>query len=301
MRERLRTTLLPIIAAFIWGVAFVAQKGNQTGALTFNASRSIIAFLFLLIVIAIFTKGDFAHLLRGQTREETKAIWLGGVCCGLALAFATFLQQYGLDAGTEAGKASFLTALYVVLVPVVGLFLKKRAGYNVWIAIVIAVVGLYFICVKGDFSISGADIFVLACAFVFTCHILLIDHFSPKCSGLKLSCVQFLVCFAASAAVALVFESPSIVEIKASLWPILYLGVMSSGVAYTLQIIAQRNANPTLLAILLSLESVFGALGGAVLLGEVLTGREYLGCALVLIAVVISQLPGKKRAGDQVS
>ena len=338
MSDRLRTTLLPLIAAFIWGIAFVAQKGNTVGALTFNAARSLVAFLFVLVVLAVMTRGKWqakgpasaasaaasaaslqgkasgkgsasatqakglaplAGLLTGSTPQETRAIWLGGACCGLALACATFLQQTGLDADTEAGKAGFLTAMYIVLVPDLGLALKKKAPANVWMAVVVAVVGLYLLCVKEGLAIRPSDLVVLACSFLFAVQILCIDHFSPHCNGVKLSCVQFLVCFIVSAVPALIFEEFSLPALGQSALPILYLGVFSSGVAYTLQIVAQKNANPTVVSLLLSMESVFSVLTGAVLLGEVLSGREYLGCALMAAAVVLAQLPARSAAAPQ--
>ena len=302
MSERLRTTILPLLAALIWGVAFVAQKGNAVGALTFNAARSLVAFAFLLVVVAILSKGKVNRLFMGENPAEKRAIWLGGICCGISLAAATFLQQTGLDAETEAGKAGFLTAMYIVLVPILGLVLKKKAPLNVWAAVVVAVVGLYLLCVKAESSIRPSDLVVLACSLLFAIQILFIDHFSPRCNGIKLSCVQFLVCFVVSAAPALAFESFSGSALMESMPPILYLGVFSSGVAYTLQIIAQKNANPTVVSLLLSMESVFSVLAGAVLLGEVLSVREYAGCALMAVAVVLAQLPapargrGRKRA-----
>lgn len=291
MSKSVRTIAFPLLASFIWGVAFVAQKGNQTGALTFNASRAIVAFVFLLVVIAVVTKGDFRHLLREATPQGTKTLWIGGICCGLALSFATFLQQVGLDGSTEAGKASFLTAMYIVLVPILAIPLKKRPPVHLWGCIIIAVAGLYLLCVKTGSAIRPDDLIVLACSLVFAVHILVIDHFVAKVDGIKLSAIQFLTSFVVSGVLALFIEHPQMAGIQASLMPILYLGIFSSGVAYTLQIVAQRDANPTTLTLLLSMESVWGVVAGAVVLGEALSGREYLGCVLMLIAVVLAQLP----------
>ncbi|MDD6261857.1 MAG: DMT family transporter [Clostridiales bacterium] len=294
MYDRIRKTAFPIFAAMIWGAAFVAQKNNTTGALTFNMSRSVIAFLFLLPVILIFTKGDIRHILGERTKKETRTLWIGGVCCGLALSAATFLQQIGLDSGTEAGKASFLTAMYIVIVPVFGLVLGKKAPVNVWISVAIAVAGLYLLCVKGKFEVRPSDVYVAACSLLFSVHILLIDHFSARCSGLKLSCIQFLTSAVVSGIGALAFEEPSWSGIAPNLGAILYLGVFSSGVAYTLQIIAQRDANPTVMTLLLSMESVFGVVSGAIFLHEVMSVKEYIGCVLMLAAVILAQLPVKK-------
>lgn len=329
MSDRLRTTVLPLIAAFIWGVAFVAQKGNTVGALTFNAARSLVAFLFLCVVVALVNGRDakrtgdagragdtertgnakrtgsaecagrtkrpkgIKYLFTGDTSQETRAMWLGGLCCGAALASATFLQQTGLDADTEAGKAGFLTAMYIVLVPILGLAVKKKAPANVWVAVGVAVVGLYLLCVKDGFSIRPSDLVVLACSLLFAIQILFIDHFSPQCNGVKLSCIQFLFCFVISAVPALILEDFSLPALGESIGPILYLGIFSSGVAYTLQIIAQKNANPTVVSLLLSMESVFSVLAGAMLLGEVLSVREYAGCVLMAVSVVLAQLPAR--------
>ncbi len=298
MSDRLRTTLLPLIAAFIWGIAFVAQKGNTVGTLTFSASRAVVAFLFLCVVILVMSKGDVKHLLAGKTSDETRVLWRGGLCCGASLACASFLQQMGLDADTEAGKAGFLTALYIVLVPLLGLILKKRAPGNVWGAVAIAVGGLYLLCVKEGFVVRPSDMVVLAGSLMFALQILFVDHFSPQCDGVKLSCVQFLVCSVVSAVPALIFEEVSIAAFSESVLPILYLGVFSSGVAFTLQIVAQKNSNPTVVSLLLSMESVFSVLAGALILGEVLNEREYLGCALMAAAVILAQLPERKRVQE---
>ncbi len=348
MLQKLSSTALPLLAAFIWGIAFVAQKGNTIGTLTFNAIRSLVAFLLLLAAVAVIETirnrkakisstlndpnasatlpvtphpsnatqtnpnnsshqsalGSHAHtlrLLRGNTPEETRALWIGGICCGTMLALATFFQQAGLDANTEAGKAGFLTAMYIVLVPVFGLVLKKKVTPVVWLAVALAVVGLYLLCVKDAFTIRASDALVLTCSVVFAIQILLVDHFSPLCNGVKLSCIQFLTCFVVSAVPALIFEETTLSDIQGSVIPILYLGVLSSGVAYTLQIIAQRNANPAVVSLLMSMESVFSVLAGAALLGEVLSVREYVGCALMTCAIVLTQLPTRSQRTTQTS
>ena len=298
MPKQIRQTVLPLLAALIWGTAFVMQKGNTAGALTFNAARSVIAFFFLLLMILIFSKGDVRHILREQTPEGTKALWLGGFLCGLALASATFLQQYGLDHGTEAGKAGFLTALYMVLVPVFGLFFHKKTGLKVWLSVGIAVVGLYLLSFKGDFSFRKSDIIIIPCAVLFAIQILLIDHFTAKCNPVKLSCIQFLTSFVLSAAFAPLLETPDLAALGSNIGQILYLGVLSSGVAYTLQMISLKGTNTAVVTILLSMESVFSVIAGAIILGERLTPREYLGCALMLGAVLLSQIPERKKAPD---
>ena len=294
MPKQIRQTVLPLLAALIWGTAFVMQKGNTAGALTFNAARSLIAFLFLLLIILVFTKGDVHHLLREETREGTKALWLGGSLCGLVLATATFLQQYGLDHGTEAGKAGFLTALYMVLVPIFGLFFHKKVQLRIWISVGLAVAGLYLLSIRGDFSFRTSDLIIVPCSVFFAIQILLIEYFTAKCNPVKLSCVQFLTCFVLSAAFAPILETPDIAALGNQVGQILYLGICSSGIAYTLQMIALKGTNMTVVSILLSMESVVSVIAGALILGERLTRRDYIGCVLMFTAVLLTQIPGKE-------
>ena len=203
----------------------------------------------------------------------------------------------GLVAGASVGKTSFITTLYVVLVPICGLFLKKKVSPAVWISVLLGVAGLYCLCIKDDFTIAPSDLLVLLCAFGYTLHILVIDHFTQKVDGVKMSCIQFLTCAILSAILMLIFENPTWADIVPCMGSILYVGVFSSGVAYTLQILAQKDSNPTIVALLLSLESVFGAVSGAIFLHETMTGKELIGCVLMLIAVVLAQLdlPLKKK------
>ncbi len=290
--DKFRSVFLPLLAALIWGTAFVAQKISTIGALLFNASRSIIAVIFLLVLILILTKGDFRHVLSEPDKKATRDLWVGGTLCGLSLAIATFFQQQGMNLGTEAGKAGFLTALYIMLVPVLGIFLKKKTGFKVWICVILAVVGLYFLSVPaGSFTIRMSDLLVTFCGFCFAVQIQCIDRFSVKCHCVKLSCIQFLVSFAVSFLAALIFEDVSIAGISENLYPILYLGIFSSGIAYTLQMVAQKGNNPAVVSVLLSMESVFSVLAGALFLHEVLTLREYLGCLIMLAAVLLTQTP----------
>jgi drug/metabolite transporter (DMT)-like permease len=291
MYDRIRKSVFPLLAALIWGVAFVAQTNNTAGAFTFNAMRAIIAFVFLLPVILIFTKGDVRHILIENDKKSTKTLWIGGVLCGVALCLATYLQQLGIDNGTEAGKASFLTATYIIIVPILGVFLKKKAPLTVWISAVIALVGLYLLCIKNDFSVRPSDLLVLACSIVFACHIMIIDKATASCNGIKLSCIQFLTMAVVSSICAFIFEKPQLTDFTDNVWSVLYLGVCSSGIAYTLQILAQKDANPTVTTLLLSMESVFGVVAGAIANGEVMLAKEYIGCALMLIAVVLAQIP----------
>lgn len=301
--NQVRQVVFPIITAMIWGSSFVAQSTSteHIGAFTFNAARSFVGFLVLLVVVQIFRMVRKEPEIQ-QTPEEKKAGWkglvLGGICCGIALALACNLQQLGMVAGASAGKTSFITTLYVVLVPICGLFLKKRVSPTVWISVLLAVAGLYCLCIKDSFSIAPSDLLVMLCAFGYTLHILVIDYFTQKVDGVKMSCIQFLSCAVLSAILMLIFEHPTWADITPCIGSILYVGVFSSGVAYTLQILAQKDSNPTIVALLLSLESVFGAVSGAIFLHETMTGKELVGCVLMLIAVVLAQIefPSKKKA-----
>ncbi len=304
--QRIFSTFILCLAAVIWGFAFAAQKAaSAVPALTLNAARGFIASVFLLVIMPLFDR--LLHTGRTVFSKKTiinvnKSELLGGVISGIALAAATFLQQFGLNSGTDAGKASFITALYVVLVPIYALALKKRAPLNVWISLPIAVVGFYLLCITGEFRMQGSDIYVLLCAFVFPIQILAIDKFSPVCEPIRMSFVQFLSSGIVSLIFALIFESPlAFDEITVSIMPILYLGIASSGIAYTLQIIGQRGANPAAATILLSLESVFGVIGSAIFLKEVMTPREYAGCAVMFVAVLISQLDFSGLRGKKTS
>ena len=287
--------LLLVLAAMIWGFAFSAQKSAESvPPLTLGAARSLFASIFLIIVIISFDKisGNGRKLFsKKRAIDLTRIEIIGGIICGAVLALASFFQQLGMNEGTEAGKASFITALYVVLVPIYALALRKKAPLNVWISMPFAVVGFYLLCITEGFSIVFADLYVLICALIFPVHILVIDKFSPKCDGIRMSFGQFVSATVINFIFALIFESPiAFAEIGGSIFSVIYLGVFSSGIAYTLQIIGQRGANPAAASILLSLESVFGVIGAALFLSERMSLREYLGCAVVFIAVILSQV-----------
>ena len=300
--NQVRQVVFPILAAFIWGTAFVAQDlcADSIGTFAFNATRYFIAVLALLVVIAVSDKAKKNRPT--PTAEEKKAankqLWLGGLCCGVALAIASNFQQAGLVAGTDAGKAGFITALYVVLVPVFGLFFKRRVSLPVWIAVVCSVVALYLLCIKGDFSLAAGDLLILVCAVCFAVHILVIDHFTAYCDGVKLSCLQFLFAGIISAVCMFLFETVDFAAIWSCILPLLYVGIFSCGVGYTLQILAQKDSNPTVVTILLSLESVFAVIAGAIILHQQMTAREYIGCVVMFVAVILAQIqfPEKKKA-----
>ena len=230
---------------------------------------------------------------KADRKEEKKNVILGGICCGLALCVASNLQQIGIQY-TTVGKAGFITALYIVLVPIFGIFLKKKAGVRIWISVAISVAGLYLLCITDKLVLAKGDILVLLCAVVFTIHILVIDYFSPKADGVKMSCIQFFVCGILCMIPTILFEHPELYSILQAWKPIAYAGIMSCGVGYTLQIVAQKNTDPTVASLLLSLESVFSVLAGWVILGETLSPRELFGCALVFAAVILAQLPERR-------
>ena len=288
--KQFRGALLLTLTALIWGTAFVAQSlgMDHLGPFTFNGVRNFVAALALLPVILFLRRRKSPVAQPGAAGNYRKTLWLGGVLCGVALAVASSLQQIGIQF-TTAGKAGFLTALYIVVVPLLGLFFKKRVGLNIWISVVIAAVGTYLLSIKENFTIGTGDLFVILCAVAFSVHILLIDRFSPLVSGVELSCVQFLTCGVLCTVAAFIMEQPNWNDILLSLGPILYTGLMSSGVGYTLQIIGQKDTPPAVASLIMSLESVFAALSGWLILGESMSPKEAFGCVLVFAAVILAQ------------
>lgn len=295
----LKNITMLFLTAFIWGVAFVAQSVgmNYIGPFTFSCVRSILGGIVLIPCIwfldRLKMKEEGVTEKRTMSEKEKKTLLIGGICCGIALCVASNLQQFGVKY-TTVGKAGFITALYIVLVPIFGIFLKKKVGVKVWISVAISVVGLYLLCMTEKFSISKGDFLVLLCAIVFSIHILVIDHFSPLVDGVRMSCIQFWITGIISAIPMFLFEKPSLSAIFAAAVPLLYAGVMSSGVAYTLQIVAQKDADPTVASLILSLESVFSVLAGWVVLGQVMSMREICGCVLMFAAIILAQLPERK-------
>lgn len=290
MWNRVRQVVLPVLAAAIWGSAFVFQNmvADSIGAFTFNAARSAIAAVFLFLLYGLLKRST-----PPRPRQPRAKLLLGGISCGLALCIATNLQQIGI-ADTTAGKAGFITAMYMVLVPIFGLALRKRVRPVVWCSVAIAAVGLYFLSIQENFTLSNGDFYMMLCAVVFAIHILLLEYFTQFVDSVALSCAQFTITAVISALLAVCLEDNCWQGIWNSIWPILYVGVFSSGVAYTLQIVALKGSNPTVVSLLLSLESVFAALSGALILHERLSTRELLGCGLIFAAVILTQLPAGK-------
>ena len=300
----LRQSLLLLLTATIWGVAFVSQSVGMDylGPFTFNGVRSLIGGIALLPCIwflgRINGKNETEKRDGGESREKftpsgRKDLAVGGIACGMMLFGASSLQQIGIQY-TTAGKAGFITAFYIVIVPVLGIFLRKKIGWKVWFAVAVALAGLYFLCITERFTIGKGDILIFLCALVFSLHILVIDYFSPKVDGVKMSCIQFFVCGIASLPFMFALETPKIGAMIAGWMPLLYAGVLSCGVAYTLQIIGQKNVNPAIASLILSLESCFSVLAGWLVLGERLSVRESAGCVLMFAAIILAQLPEKK-------
>ena len=297
-----KSPALLFLTAVVWGVAFVAQSVGMdyVGPFTFNCIRCLIGAVVLVPCIWFLDRWkqrpDSASCGResagapGGASDGGHALLAGGICCGLALFVASNLQQIGIQY-TTVGKAGFITALYIVMVPVFGIFLKKRAGIRVWVSVALAVAGLYLLCITDRLALGKGDILVLLCAVVCAVHIVVVDHFSAKTDGVRMSCIQFLVCGLLSGVCMLITEHPGMRLILQAWQPILYAGVFSCGVGYTLQIVGQKGTDPTVASLILSLESVVSVLAGWLLLGQRLSVRELGGCALMFAAILLAQMP----------
>ena len=317
--HKLRNTFFLFLTAMIWGAAFVAQSVSMDyiGPFTFICLRSVIGGLFLIPVIIVLdgirkkSQNESANVVSSENtlhniemdiemEEKQRLSWKnkqlieGGIVCGIFLFFANCFQQTGIQY-TTVGKAGFITTFYIIIVPLIGLFFKKYCGILTWIGVVIALAGLYFLCITQKLTIQRGDALILCCSVLYAGQILAIDHYNPFVDGVKMSCIQFLTGGVLGAVFMFLFENPSLAMILSAAGPILYTGIMSTGVGYTLQIVGQKGLNPTVAALILSLESVFSALSGYVFLHQVLTTRELIGCALMFIAIVLAQLPDIRR------
>lgn len=298
MKGQLKGNALLMTTAIIWGTAFVAQKAGMDliGPIAFNGVRTLIGAFALIPVILIMNRPG------KENAPADKTLILGGVLCGLALCAAGNVQQIGLYY-TSVSHTGFITALYVVIVPLMGLFLKKRVSPIMWCCVIASAIGLYLLCIpsSGFGSVNIGDIIILVCAFCFAIHILVIDHFSPKVDGVKLSCIQFFVAGLVSMIImpvadpALGFEIPTASALTRSWFTILYAGIMSCSIAYTFQVIGQKYTDPAIAAMLLCLESVFALIAGMIILGEMLSLREVIGCAVMFAAIVVANLPVSTR------
>ena len=291
MKKQLTGVAFLAVAVLIWGSTFVAQSVgmDKVGPFTFQAVRCALAVLFLLPVIALFEIRDIKNYFR---KWLDKKLWLAGILCGLALFIAASLQQVSL-VDTDAGKAGFLTALYIVLVPVIGFFLGRRLPLPTIISIVLAVIGLYLLSCVGVTTIRTGDLLLLGCALAFAVQITLIDRLGKDVDGLRLNCIQCLVVTILSAIFMFGTESPNLPDILACWLPIGYAGILSMGVAYSLQVLGQQRLEPTAASLIMSLESVVAALTGWLILNESMTGEEFLGSCLLFTAVILSQIPTK--------
>lgn len=301
----LRQSMLLLLTATIWGVAFVAQSVGMdyVGPFTFNTVRSLLGGIVLIPCIVLLKKinvgskdtAGAAEHASGDPAGQRKVLLTGGVACGVLLCIASNLQQFGIMY-TSVGKSGFITAMYIVLVPVLGIFLKKKAGIKIWCSVAIAVGGLYLLCMTDSgFSIQKGDMLLLLGAVIFSFHILTIDYFSPKVDGVKMSCIQFFTCGILSMVCMFLFEQPQIGAILQAWMPIVYAGVLSCGVAYTLQIVGQKGMNPTVASLILSMESVISVIAGWLILHQKLSVRELLGCVLMFAAIILVQLPERER------
>lgn len=305
MKPSVRAALMLLLTAFIWGVAFVAQDVamDSVQPFTFNGARMALAagVVFLYCKLrerkaarnrtADFAGGGTDVPFRQMTAAQKKALLLGGTLCGVVLAVAASLQQIGIAQGSQAGKAGFITALYIVLVPLGGLLLGRRPRLIVIPAVLVSVVGLYLLCVNGALVFQASDVSLLLCALCFTVHILVVDRFSRQADCVKMSCLQFAVCAVLCLLMAFLLEKPNWAGIRACAVPILYAGVFSGGVGYTLQIVAQKDVEPTVASLLMCMESVFAVLAGWLILGDQMSVREYLGCLLMLCGILLAQWP----------
>lgn len=309
MSKRTKGNLLLLLTSFIWGSAFVAQSSGMdyVGPYTYNMARNVLAFLFLIPVIYVIgkKKGVTDNAGSGTGIDDAasgEANWksillpdrttlVGGIYCGLVMAVASSLQQIGITM-TTAGKAGFITALYIILVPLMGVFIGKKIPRIIWFCVVLAMAGFYLLCVKEGFSISKGDILVLFCSVGFSVHIMTIDHFTLKgVDGVKMACIQFAVAAIVMTPVMFLLENPSVSGLLSAWMTIAYAGILSSGVGFTLQIVAQKDTDPTTATLIMSLESVFAAVSGCLFLNEVLLPKEILGCILVFVAVILAQVP----------
>ena len=298
MNKQLRGSILLLLAAAIWGAAFVAQSEgmNYVGPYTMQTIRFLLAGLVLLPVIA-FCDRKYPSPNRPTTQQEKLQQFLSGFTCGVILFLASSFQQNGL-LYTTVGKSGFVTALYIIFVPILGIFMKRKIPPRIWFCAALGLVGLYFLCVRGSLNLNKGDLLTFVCAILYAIHICYIDSVTPKVDCIRLSCTQFFVCAAFSAVGMFARESPTVSAIFSCWLPIVYAGVFSGGVAFTFQIIGQRDVHPSLASLEMSLESVFSALFGWLLIGQKLSPTELLGCGIMFTAIILAQLPGKTKASQ---
>lgn len=294
---------LLLTTALVWGLAFVAQStgGEAIGPYSFNSIRTLIGGFALLPVIRLMDHLGYSR--KPETKEQKKILIRSGLVCGFVLCIASNLQQLGMNLGTSPGKAGFITACYILFVPLLGIFLGKKCRARVWLGVVMTIIGLYLLCMNESLSLQLSDVLVLLCAFSFAVHIMVIDHYSPLVDGVRLSCIQFFVCSLLTAVPMFFIEMGHSIRGIMDWYPallclnpwisILYAGICSCGIGYTFQILGQEDVDPTIASLLLSLESVFAVIAGSILLKQYLTTKEILGCVIIFVAVVLAQLPSR--------
>ncbi len=297
MNKSLKSSLCLLCTAIIWGFAFVAQRHGMgaMGPFMFSAIRMLLGSLTLLPMFLISDsiqkrRDDFESPTEEEKKKGRKLLWTGGALAGFIIFIASNLQQVGL-VSVDAGKTAFITALYILLVPLCGIFLKQKTSLMNWIAAIIGAVGLYFLCMKNGFTIAWGDLLVLIGAFFWAFHILVFDRYAPRVNVMKLVAIQFLIAGIISLVVALIYEDNTVGDILTAAPNWLYTGIMSSAFAFTLQGLGQKHANPTVASVILSTEAMFGAIFGAIVLHEVLAGRELVGCILMMCAILLAQIP----------
>ncbi len=286
--KKFKAALMLILAALVWGAAmsFQSEGMDYVGPLTFQAVRFMLGGTVLLPLVFTLGKKDPGE---GKEGYSPKGVFVGGAVCGIFLMIACTLQQYGI-VYTTVGKAGFLTSLYIIVIPILGIFLKKKTGLNVWVGVALALVGMYLLCMKESLVLSTGDTLVFICAFVFAFQIMAIDKYVALYNGLKLSCIQFYVCGILSMILMFIFEKPEIGSILQAYVPLLYTSVCSCGIGYTFQTLAQKDLQPAFASIIMSLESVFAAVFGWILLGQKMSGREIIGSCLMFAAILIVQV-----------
>ncbi len=291
-QNSLKGIIFLVTAAVVWGFAFVAQRmgADSMPAFYFNFSRYLLGTLSLIPLILLFERG-------ATDREMLKNSLFVGIAAGIILALASYLQQIGIEMTDSAGKSGFITGLYMVLVPIFGIFLKKKTTLQTWMGAVLGVGGLFLICLNGGrLTFTKGDIFLIGCAVLFSMHILIIDTFGQKMYSLRFAMTQFAACTLFNLVGMLIFEEPTLPQLEAAMIPVLYCGLMSVGVAYTCQVLGQKHSDPTSASIILSTEAVFSAIGGAIILGEKMSVPAYIGCVLIFCGIILSQVKFKRKA-----
>ena len=289
---------LLLLTAFIWGTAFVFQRAGMDSIepITFNAARMALAAVAVgLVAFLTRQRGQKVSALRtsAEQKQYRQNTIVGGICCGIFLSLGSIFQQIGL-VYTTAGKAGFITAMYILLVPVIGfVLLKKKSTWLVWTAVLLGVIGMYFLCISGEFRLSHGDVLLCICAVFFSCHILCCDHFAQRGNPICISAIQFATVTVISSTAAFVAEKPSMEKLVSAAIPIMYCGIVSGGIGYTLQLVAQKYTDPTIASLLMSMESVFAVIAGVILLHEHMSIRELSGCIIMFAAIVLVQIPHK--------